>query len=157
MPKSPDKRESEPCELNEDWVGGPEWVRRQPEEDQVAVEFNPNIGLLIDMTACKFMEEERLANPEPSWWYLSYASKEDGAWQGGAVVLGYGFTWAVHEAHLRKITPSGHVEVAGHRIPPEKVPEEKYRNRLLTKAELESFFGRMMTINEYAEEHKNAN
>lgn len=69
------------------------------------------------------------------WWYLSYADEE---FRGGIIVEAPGFASAVMTARLLGISPGG--SVRGLPIPPDEIPLESYRNRLLTKAELEEFW-----------------
>jgi hypothetical protein len=86
----------------------------------------------------KMVREEKAENLMPGWWYLSFAGGDTG-WCGGVIVLGHGFASAVLEAHLLKLSPGG--QVTGHPVPKDLVPAPKFRNRLLTKAELEECWG----------------
>lgn len=70
------------------------------------------------------------------WWYLSFAGEK--SFLGGAIVNAHGFIGAVMEARNRNINPGG--EVQGHWIPDDKLPLPRYRNRLLTLAELGEFW-----------------
>jgi hypothetical protein len=109
----------------------------------------------IHERARMLMEEEKRDHPELTWWYLSYAHKAKG-FMGGAIIEAHGFVGACHNARLIFITPAPDVETQGVPIPPREVPEPQYRNRLLTRDELESFWGAMKSIREYEEEQKNA-
>lgn len=66
------------------------------------------------------------------WWYLSYADEEK--FRGGVIIAAHGFTGAAYMANILKFSPGG--QVTGLPIPPEELPAQKYRNRLLTLAEL---------------------
>ena len=68
------------------------------------------------------------------WWWLSFASTEDG-FLGVAIVPGGGVMEASLNARLLGCNPGG--EVWSVQIPAEHVPDEKYLNRLLSKEELE--------------------
>ena len=117
--------------------------------------FEKKFGMSIHERAAKLMAEEIEQNPEPGWWYLSYASYPEG-FRGGTIVLAHGFVGACDYARKHGITPVPDVQTQGHAVPPEREPPEQFRNRLLTKAELESFWGPMMSVKEYEEEQKNA-
>jgi hypothetical protein len=88
----------------------------------------------------KLVLEERMENFLPVWWYLSFAAPE--GWQGGCVVLGHGFVTALLEA--KRIGINAHGQVTGHPVPRENIPAPKWRNRLLTKEQFESFWGPMV-------------
>lgn len=67
------------------------------------------------------------------WVYISFA--DDGGFRGGVIIQSPDHPGlACTEAHRRKINPGGQAMVLG--IPDGKVPEEKWRNRLLTKAQV---------------------
>lgn len=67
-----------------------------------------------------------------TWWYLSFADEK---FNGGCIVEASGMIDAVKEAHRLKINPGG--QVAGHPIPRNAVYDSKYRNRLLSKEDLQ--------------------
>lgn len=80
-------------------------------------------------------ELELVAEPAPAapaWWYLSFAEEK---FNGACIVLASDMIEAVRETHRSKINPGG--QVIGHPIPEDAIPEEKYRNRLLSKADLQ--------------------
>ncbi len=110
--------------------------------------------MTIQERSAQLMEEEERNHPEKTWWYLSYAGP--GSWRGGAIIEAHGFIGACDYARTHYIQPWPDVETQGIPIPPHEVPPEEYRNRLLTRAEIESFWGAMKTFREY-EEDKNAN
>ena len=89
----------------------------------------------------RLVAKERAECIQPVWWYLSFAGGDEG-WRGGVIVLAHGFATALLEANRLKINPHG--EVSGHPIPGDKAPALKFRNRLLTKAELEELWGPMV-------------
>jgi len=78
------------------------------------------------------------------WWYLSYADKTK--FRGGAIISAHGFTSAVYVANALKISPGG--EVQGVPIPPDRLPAESYRYRLLTLDELREIWGDMTKLSE---------
>jgi hypothetical protein len=84
--------------------------------------------------------QERSEFITPFWFYLSFASP--GHWNGGVIVLAHGFVTAILEAIRLHINPGG--EITGHPVPSHHVPPLKYRNRLLTKEELEECWGPMV-------------
>lgn len=116
--------------------------------------FEKKFGMSIHERAAKLMAEEIEQNPEPGWWYLSYAGPE--GWRGGTIVQAHGFVGACDYARRHGITPGPDTETQGHPVPPEQEPPEPFRNRLLTRPELQSFWGPMMSVREYEEEQKNA-
>ena len=61
------------------------------------------------------------------WWWLSFSA--DGKFLGVVVVYAHGLLEAVRICEDRKLNPGG--EVLGAAMPPEKVPAEKYRFKLL--------------------------
>lgn len=67
------------------------------------------------------------------WWYLSFA--EDG-FKGACIVEAEDFLAAVEEAHRRKINPGG--QVFGQPVPEDAVYDPSYRNRLLTREDLQA-------------------
>jgi hypothetical protein len=72
-----------------------------------------------------------------AWWYLSFA--EPRKWKGAVIVQARGIMGAVAEANRLGINPGG--EVKGARLSPEHTPPENLINRLLSKADIESFPG----------------
>lgn len=116
-------------------------------------DFEAKFGMTIQERARLVMEDECKRNPEPLWWYLSYAHETKG-FMGGTIVQAHGFVGACDYARRHGITPAPDVETQGVPIPPREVPEEKYRNRLLTRDELESFWGAMKSFRGYDEERE---
>jgi hypothetical protein len=85
--------------------------------------------------------------PEPCrWWYLSFADQK---FRGAALVLAPGIIHAVLRCHQLGINPGG--EVLGMIVPEDELPPCEARERLLTKAELKHFFGRIQRINSAGE------
>jgi hypothetical protein len=66
------------------------------------------------------------------WFYLSFAEE---TFKGACIVKAATFLEAVREAHRLKINPGG--QVRGHQIPEDAVYDPKYRNRLLSKEDLQ--------------------
>lgn len=80
----------------------------------------------------KLLADER---SEPMrWWYLSYASDE--GFRGGVYIEAHGPVEAAYLARHRNLSPGGQVQMI--LVPPEHVPEDRYRNRLLTREEIET-------------------
>lgn len=81
--------------------------------------------------------DEDLAKPE-SWWWLSFCdpAKPTGEQFLGVCIVKGGGAWeAIQNAWAMKINPGG--EVQSLQIPEEHLPDPKYHNRLMSKAELE--------------------
>lgn len=94
---------------------------------------------------------EELAIPE-HWMYLSFADDE---FKGGVIIKAHGITDATMKCSLLQINPGGQVaaydligEVA------DMLPEEKYRNRLLTREDILEFWPDAKSIREFEEEEK---
>lgn len=113
-----------------------------------AEEFKAKFGMTIHEKAEIMMAKEREECPTPRWWYLSYAHKEQG-FRGGAIILAHGFIGACDYARRNRITPGPDVETRGTWIPYGMEPGETFCNRLLTREELESFWGAMATMEEW--------
>lgn len=72
------------------------------------------------------------------WYYLSFA--DDVQFRGGVIIEAYGPATAISKAWELGINPGG--EVLFTEIPPSHCPPpEASRNRLLTRKQLEEFFG----------------
>jgi hypothetical protein len=83
------------------------------------------------------MEEYDL--PE-RWHYLSFADDERGGFQGAIVVWAHGATDALIKVNAQGQNPHGEVWCVP--IPEDKIPEARFRNRLLTtRAEIEEMWG----------------
>jgi hypothetical protein len=76
---------------------------------------------------------------DKGWWYLSFArDKAHGGFLGGCFVEAYGPVTALSEANRLGINPHD-CEVASSQCPPENAALfERYRDRLMSKAELEA-------------------
>jgi hypothetical protein len=72
-----------------------------------------------------------------AWFYLSFATKE--GWRGAAIVQAPSMIAAVRRAHDLRINPGGEVLLG--ELPPDMVPPKEWRERLLTKLELETIPG----------------
>lgn len=71
-----------------------------------------------------------------SWWFLSYA--DDDGFRGGVIIQAHGQTEAVYLSSHRGISPGGEIRIIP--IPDEFLPPDEYRNRLLTRPELNTFW-----------------
>lgn len=89
---------------------------------------------------------EESVQPE-EWYYLSFAGEK---FNGGCIVRARGLLSAVSECNRLKINPHG--EVVGAPIPDEHLPAEKYRNRLLTKEDIQEFWPDAKSAREWDEE-----
>jgi hypothetical protein len=76
------------------------------------------------------------------WFYLSFAGPIDGderdVFRGGVIVPGHEIIGATCTAHMLKINPGG--QVIGMPIPEGFLPDEKYRERLLSKTDIQEFW-----------------
>lgn len=87
---------------------------------------------------------EALANRERAteprgWWWLSFVdpSKPEGfSFLGVAIVEGHGVGSAALRAHELGVNPGG--EVRASRIAEADIPAQQYRNRLLSKGEIDA-------------------
>jgi hypothetical protein len=89
------------------------------------------------LTPDEFMERvlELLAQERRDpmrWWYLSYATEE--GFLGAVYIEAHGPVEAAFFSNKRKISPGGEVFMA--QVPNGKLPEERFRNRLLTRDEV---------------------
>lgn len=66
------------------------------------------------------------------WFYLSFAEEE---FHGACIVEANDIVTAVKVAHALEINPGG--QVRGHQIPEDAIYDPKYRNRLLSKKDLQ--------------------
>jgi hypothetical protein len=89
-----------------------------------------NVDALL--TRYQHLVAKELENPA-AWWWLSFSA--GGEFLGVVIVYAHGLLEAVRICEDRKLNPGG--EVLGAAMPPEKVPAEKYRCKLLS-AELVS-------------------
>jgi hypothetical protein len=71
--------------------------------------------------------------------YLSFAGPE--GWRGAVIVEAHGLVDALVLCHVLGINPGG--DVACVPVPPEHLPPESARNRLLSKADCEEVLGPM--------------
>lgn len=87
------------------------------------------------------------------WFYMSYAG-EDG-FRGAVYIQAHGPAEATYLSRHRHLSPGGEVLIAS--VPDDKIPTEKYRNRLLTKAEVQAANpdDRCGTIAEFEAEENN--
>jgi hypothetical protein len=78
---------------------------------------------------------EEFTEPE-QWLYLSFADSE---FRGAVVVKAQGITTALLKVNALGQNPGG--EVLCVEIPGDKIPEAKFHDRLLTKAEIQEMWG----------------
>jgi hypothetical protein len=101
------------------------------------------------------MVNDEIRTKPARWMYLSYAGEL--GFNGGIIIEAHGMASAVARVHALNISPGG--QVMGTDIPKEMeatiLPPPEFRNRLLTKAELESFWGDMKTLGELEAEENN--
>lgn len=87
---------------------------------------------------------------DKAWWWLSFADgtlPEGSQFLGAAFVQGYTMIDAVQEAWRLGVNPGG--EVVSQMFPADNPPAEHLRNRLLSKAELESEFDDLVQCSPY--------
>lgn len=82
------------------------------------------------------------------WHYLSFATDE--GFRGGVIVRGGDVVEATKEAWRLGCNPGG--EVLGAPIPDDLIPPDKYKNRLLTKAEIDECWDDCVRIGDVNEE-----
>jgi len=87
--------------------------------------------------------EQESTHPEV-WLYLSFADK---TFLGAVILKARGVTHAVNACWQKQINPGG--EVLCFEIPKDKVPPEKYQNRLLTLQEIREFWPTSKSIREW--------
>jgi hypothetical protein len=98
------------------------------------------------------MVNDEIRTKPARWMYLSYAGEL--GFNGGIIIEAHGMASAVARARALNISPGG--QVLGFDIPEATVlPPPEFRNRLLTKAELESFWDDMKTLGELEAEENN--
>jgi threonine dehydrogenase-like Zn-dependent dehydrogenase len=86
-------------------------------------------------------------------WYLSYA--DDESFRGGVYIEAHGPASAALRANIEKLSPGGEVMIFGP-VPIDKIPERKFWNRTLTKAELrQADPGEWKTLGELEAEKEN--
>jgi hypothetical protein len=95
----------------------------------------PTDEQLIDR-ATKLILKERRAGA-PKWFYLSYA--DEAGFRGGLYTFAHGPVEAMTRAGILGLSPGG--EVYSFECPKDKLPPPEFRERLLTKAELEAATG----------------
>lgn len=87
------------------------------------------------------------------WFYLSFA---DATFLGACIVQANDFLMAVRVAHMLGINPGG--EVRGHEIPEGAVYDPKYRNRLLSRIDLQEMLpGEVIMTEREKKGRENAN
>lgn len=87
-----------------------------------------------------------------TWTYLSFVlgDGDDEHFAGGCIVRGDDVVEAVKEAHRLGCNPGG--DVLGGPIPEGHLPPEKYRERLLTKAEIDECWSDCVRIGDVKDE-----
>jgi hypothetical protein len=80
------------------------------------------------------------------WYYLSCAKHKQ--FMGVILVQGTSTLDAVMNAAALKQAPPAGAQVLGYRFPAQQLPPEKYRNRLLSREEVEKCWPGSMTISE---------
>lgn len=73
------------------------------------------------------------------WWWLSFA--DESGFKGALVIKARGFTEALLIANLTNLNPQG--EVKGAELPIDAVIPEEWKNKLISKAEIEQMGGAM--------------
>lgn len=68
------------------------------------------------------------------WFWLSYVNEETDTFSGVCIVQAPDYISAAAQARALNLSPGGQVLML--QIPPEHVPAEKYRNRLIVMPEI---------------------
>jgi hypothetical protein len=104
--------------------------------------------------AAKLILEERRAGVQ-KWFYMSYAKEAaQGGFQGGIYTFAHGPVEAMTRAGILGVSPGG--EVACVECPVEHLPPPEFRERLLSKAELEAATGEeFLSLKDLEEEEDN--
>lgn len=90
------------------------------------------------------------ANEPKRLFYMSFADSDgDEGFLGGIIMETHGITLAMIETHALGINPGG--EMASWELPEDMQPGPEYRNRLLTRDEIESALGPCASIRELEE------
>lgn len=95
------------------------------------------------------LREEQATEPL-RWVYLSFADDARGGFQGAVVIEAHGVIDAVTLCNVRGINPGG--EVLCIDIDPEDLPLSEFRNRLLSREDMEKAFGDCKTLGEFEAE-----
>ena len=96
--------------------------------------------------------KEELQEPE-RWFYLSFAAEK---FNGAVIIQAHGITDATMKCNLLGINPGGEVFCIA--FPPEiPVPGQQYRNRLLSKTDVQEIWPDAKSIREFGEEDERAN
>jgi len=74
------------------------------------------------------------------WFWLSFADDEQ--FLGGALIEAHGPMHAMEQSHKLGISPGGECVIAVGDLPPSAVLPDSAKNRLLSEAEIEGYFGR---------------
>lgn len=93
------------------------------------------------------VRREEQATEPLHWVYLSFADEE---FKGGVVIEAHGIIDAVTRCNMLGINPGG--EVMCFDVDPENLLAEKFRNRLINKAEMTDAFGEWKTLGELEDE-----
>lgn len=78
--------------------------------------------------------QQELQEPE-KWFYFSFANEK---FMGGFILRCHGVTDGLMKIHALKMSPGG--EVLCMEVPEDVLPDEQYRNRLLTKEDVDAAF-----------------
>lgn len=98
-----------------------------------------SVGRGANRSKLDILAAREKAQREKGWWWLSFVdpNRPDGQrFLGVAIVEGYGVASASRRAHELAVNPGG--EVRAEPLVGDAIPPEEYRNRLLSKNDLEN-------------------
>jgi hypothetical protein len=78
--------------------------------------------------------------PAKKWFYISFINKPEGKFQGAALVEAEHWGKAIDAVFELKLKPKDAKCELTIEIPGDKVPPEEYRNRLLSREEIEAIW-----------------
>jgi hypothetical protein len=104
----------------------------------------PSIDRIVEALEAEYTEPLR-------WFYCSFAGEH---FNGAVIIQAHGVADCSLRAHRKKINPGG--ELAAWEVTQERLPPEKYRNRLLTKAEILELWPDAKSIREHEESRRGA-
>jgi hypothetical protein len=110
-------------------------------------------GIMRERTLKARMQQklaEEMNEPE-KWLYLSFADEK---FNGGVVIKAHGMMDAVTKTHALGINPGG--QVISIEVPDEHLPDEKFRNRLLSKEDVLEMWPDSKHLREIWEEENEA-
>ena len=97
----------------------------------------------IERVSAALKEEQ--SQPE-RWIYLSFATRDGETFRGGLIVYVHGITHGALKAEELGINPGG--QIMARDVPPERLPPESFRNRLLSKEDIKEIWPDAIQVRE---------